>query len=104
MTGSTMCGSFIRCLKQCLMNHCDFFVTLCESKSQHSDACPWSFFFPLYSKNKFEEVLSLFTCYKKLSDILNEKAGKGKTKTTSKTHDSFLSLNFVSELLTALFR
>lgn len=57
-----------------------------------------------FSKNKSEEVLSLFTCFKKLSDILNEKAGKGKTKMTSKTHDSFLSMNFVSELLTALFR
>uniref|UniRef100_A0A671EGL1 FA complementation group I n=1 Tax=Rhinolophus ferrumequinum TaxID=59479 RepID=A0A671EGL1_RHIFE len=57
-----------------------------------------------FSKNKFEEVLSLFLCYKKLSDILNEKAGKGKTKTANKTHDSFLSMNFVSDLLTALFR
>ncbi|XP_036909535.1 Fanconi anemia group I protein [Sturnira hondurensis] len=57
-----------------------------------------------FSKNKFEDVLSLFTCYKKLSDILNEKAGKGKTKTASKTNDSFLSLRFVSDLLTALFR
>ncbi|KAM5291420.1 Fanconi anemia group I protein isoform 2-T2 [Glossophaga mutica] len=57
-----------------------------------------------FSKNKFEDVLSLFMCYKKLSDILNEKAGKGKTKTASKTNDSFLSLKFVSDLLTALFR
>ncbi|XP_074174446.1 Fanconi anemia group I protein isoform X2 [Rhinolophus sinicus] len=57
-----------------------------------------------FSKNKFEEVLSLFLCYKKLADILNEKAGKGKTKTANKTHDSFLSMNFVSDLLTALFR
>ncbi|XP_008068811.1 Fanconi anemia group I protein isoform X2 [Carlito syrichta] len=57
-----------------------------------------------FSKNKFEEVLSLFMCYKKLSDILNEKAGKGKTKMTSKTHDSILSMKFVSDLLTALFR
>ncbi|XP_070474011.1 Fanconi anemia group I protein isoform X6 [Equus przewalskii] len=57
-----------------------------------------------FSKNKFEEVLSLFMCYKKLSDILNEKAGKGKTKAANKTNDSFLSLKFVSDLLTALFR
>ncbi|XP_024417549.2 Fanconi anemia group I protein isoform X2 [Desmodus rotundus] len=57
-----------------------------------------------FSKNKFEDILSLFMCYKKLSDILNEKAGKGKTKTASKTNDSFLSLKFVSDLLTALFR
>ncbi|KAF6077482.1 FA complementation group I [Phyllostomus discolor] len=57
-----------------------------------------------FSKNKFEDVLSLFTCYKRLSDILHEKAGKGKTKTASKTTDSFLSLKFVSDLLTALFR
>lgn len=43
-------------------------------------------------------------CYKKLSDILTEKAGKGKTKAATKTSDSFLSLKFVSDLLTALFR
>lgn len=61
-------------------------------------------FFLLCSKNKFEEVLSLFMCYKKLSDILTEKAGKGKTKTPNKTNDSFLSMKFVSDLLTALFR
>ncbi|XP_054569236.1 Fanconi anemia group I protein [Eptesicus fuscus] len=57
-----------------------------------------------FSKNKFEDILSLFTCYKKLSDILTEKAGKGKTKAASKTSDSFWSMKFVSELLTALFR
>ncbi|XP_036698208.1 Fanconi anemia group I protein isoform X1 [Balaenoptera musculus] len=57
-----------------------------------------------FSKNKFEEVLSLFMCYKELSDILNEKAGKGKTKMGNKTNDSFLSMKFVSDLLTALFR
>nr|XP_020021060.1 Fanconi anemia group I protein isoform X3 [Castor canadensis] len=57
-----------------------------------------------FSKNKFEEVLSLFMCYKKLSDILSEKTGKGKLKVTNKTNDSFLSLKFVSDLLTALFR
>ncbi|XP_029411826.1 Fanconi anemia group I protein isoform X2 [Nannospalax galili] len=57
-----------------------------------------------FSKSKFEEILSLFMCYKKFSDILNEKAGKGKTKMTSKTNDSLLSMKFVSDLLTALFR
>ncbi|ELK35851.1 Fanconi anemia group I protein [Myotis davidii] len=57
-----------------------------------------------FSKNKFEDILSLFMCYKKLSDILTEKAGKGKTKAATKTSDSFLSLKFVSDLLTALFR
>ncbi|XP_059861423.1 Fanconi anemia group I protein isoform X1 [Delphinus delphis] len=57
-----------------------------------------------FSKNKFEDVLSLFMCYKELSDILNEKAGKGKTKMANKTNDSFLSMKFVSDLLTALFR
>ncbi|XP_059534254.1 Fanconi anemia group I protein isoform X2 [Myotis daubentonii] len=57
-----------------------------------------------FSKNKFEDILSLFMCYKKLSDILTEKAGKGKTKAASRTSDSFLSLKFVSDLLTALFR
>ncbi|XP_006152850.1 Fanconi anemia group I protein [Tupaia chinensis] len=57
-----------------------------------------------FSKNKFEEVLSLFMCYKKLSDVLNEKTGKGKTKMANKTNDSFLSMKFVSDLLIALFR
>ncbi|XP_066211097.1 Fanconi anemia group I protein isoform X2 [Saccopteryx leptura] len=57
-----------------------------------------------FSKNKFEDILSLFTCYQKLSDILNEKAGRGKTKTANKTNDSFLSMKFISDLLTALFR
>ena len=61
-------------------------------------------FFLLHSKNKFEKILSLFMCYKKLADILNEKAGKGKTKVANKTNDSFLSMKFVSDLLTALFR
>ncbi|XP_047591772.1 Fanconi anemia group I protein isoform X3 [Lutra lutra] len=56
-----------------------------------------------FSKNKFEEVLNLFMCYKKLSDILNEKAGKGKTKTANKM-ESFWSMKFVSDLLSALFR
>ncbi|ERE79846.1 Fanconi anemia group I protein isoform X1 [Cricetulus griseus] len=57
-----------------------------------------------FSKSKFEEILSLFMCYKNFSDILAEKAGKGKTKMTAKTNDSLLSMKFVSDLLTALFR
>ncbi|KAM9183783.1 Fanconi anemia group I protein isoform 1-T1 [Dugong dugon] len=57
-----------------------------------------------FSKNKFEEVLSLFMCYKKLSDVLKEKASKGKAKMANKTNDSLLSMKFVSDLLTALFR
>ncbi|XP_040824470.1 Fanconi anemia group I protein-like isoform X1 [Ochotona curzoniae] len=57
-----------------------------------------------FSKNKFEDVLSLFMCYKKLADILSEKAGKGRTKMAHKTNDSLLSMKFVSDLLTALFR
>lgn len=62
-------------------------------------------FLPLYcSKNKFEDVLGLFTCYNKLSEILKEKAGKNKSTLGNKTARSFLSMGFVSTLLTALFR
>ncbi|XP_051837044.1 Fanconi anemia group I protein [Antechinus flavipes] len=57
-----------------------------------------------FSKNKFEEVLSLFKCYNRLSDILKEKAGKGKSTMANKTVRSFLSMKFVSALLVALFR
>ncbi|NWY40897.1 FANCI protein, partial [Sylvia atricapilla] len=57
-----------------------------------------------FSKNKFEDVLGLFTCYNKLSEILKEKAGKNKSALSSKTARSFLSMGFVSTLLTALFR
>uniref|UniRef100_A0A7N4NNB5 FA complementation group I n=1 Tax=Sarcophilus harrisii TaxID=9305 RepID=A0A7N4NNB5_SARHA len=57
-----------------------------------------------FSKNKFEEVLSLFKCYNRLSDILKEKAGKGKSTMVNKTVRSFLSMKFVSALLVALFR
>uniref|UniRef100_A0A8C2P6I3 FA complementation group I n=1 Tax=Capra hircus TaxID=9925 RepID=A0A8C2P6I3_CAPHI len=64
----------------------------------------YNFFISNFSKTKFETILSLFMCYKKLSDILNEKSGKGKTKMASRTTDSFLSMKFVSDLLTALFR
>ncbi|NXW63308.1 FANCI protein, partial [Eurystomus gularis] len=57
-----------------------------------------------FSKNKFEDVLGLFTCYNKLSEILKEKAGKNKSPLGNKTARSFLSMGFVSTLLTALFR
>ncbi|KAM6245712.1 Fanconi anemia group I protein [Spheniscus humboldti] len=57
-----------------------------------------------FSKNKFEDVLGLFTCYNKLSEILKEKAGKNKSTLGNKTARSFLSMDFVSTLLTALFR
>ncbi|NXX07403.1 FANCI protein, partial [Larus smithsonianus] len=57
-----------------------------------------------FSKNKFEDVLGLFTCYNKLSEILKEKAGKNKSTLGNKTTRSFLSMGFVSTLLTALFR
>ncbi|NXW40696.1 FANCI protein, partial [Nyctiprogne leucopyga] len=57
-----------------------------------------------FSKNKFEDVLGLFTCYNKLSEILKEKAGKNKSALSNKSARSFLSMGFVSTLLTALFR
>ncbi|XP_069078793.1 Fanconi anemia group I protein isoform X1 [Pleurodeles waltl] len=57
-----------------------------------------------YSKSKFEDVLGLFQCYSKLSDILKEKGGKGKFVVTNKTARSLLSMGFVATLLTALFR
>ncbi|NXN17270.1 FANCI protein, partial [Indicator maculatus] len=57
-----------------------------------------------FSKNKFEDVLGLFACYNKLSEILKEKAGKNKSGLGNKTARSFLSMGFVSTLLTALFR
>ncbi|KFP13470.1 Fanconi anemia group I protein, partial [Egretta garzetta] len=57
-----------------------------------------------FSKNKFEDVLGLFTCYNKLAEILKEKAGKNKSTLVNKTARSFLSMGFVSTLLTALFR
>ncbi|NWW77491.1 FANCI protein, partial [Climacteris rufus] len=57
-----------------------------------------------FSKNRFEDVLGLFTCYNKLSEILREKAGKNKSALSNKTARSFLSMGFVSTLLTALFR
>ncbi|XP_073687572.1 Fanconi anemia group I protein isoform X2 [Garra rufa] len=56
-----------------------------------------------YSKNHFEDVLELFKHYHKVSDILKERAGKGRPA-SSKTPRSLLSLGFISTLLTALFR
>uniref|UniRef100_G1N8Z2 FA complementation group I n=1 Tax=Meleagris gallopavo TaxID=9103 RepID=G1N8Z2_MELGA len=57
-----------------------------------------------FSKNRFEDVLGLFTCYSKLSEILKEKTGKNKSALGNKIARSFLSMGFVSTLLTALFR
>ncbi|MBN3282945.1 FANCI protein, partial [Polyodon spathula] len=56
-----------------------------------------------YSKNRFEDLLGLFNLYHKLSEILKEKSGKGKSP-SSKSARSLLSIGFVSTLLTALFR
>ncbi|XP_051896253.1 Fanconi anemia group I protein isoform X2 [Pristis pectinata] len=57
-----------------------------------------------YSANRFEDVISLFNCYYKLSELLKEKSGKGKSLSSSKTTRSLLTFGFVSRLLTALFR
>ncbi|KAK9394051.1 Fanconi anemia group I protein [Crotalus adamanteus] len=57
-----------------------------------------------YSKNKFEDVLSLFKCYTKLCEISKEKTGKSKLSSTNKIPRSFLSMGFVCTLLTGLFR
>ncbi|XP_075996849.1 Fanconi anemia group I protein [Genypterus blacodes] len=56
-----------------------------------------------YSKSGFEDVMALFTCYHKLSEILKEKSGKSRAP-SNKTHRSLLSVGFVSTLLTGLFR
>ncbi|XP_011605603.1 Fanconi anemia group I protein isoform X1 [Takifugu rubripes] len=56
-----------------------------------------------YSKNRFEEVVELFSRYNKLSEILKEKAGKGRVL-SHKTPRSLLSMGFISTLLTLLFR
>ncbi|XP_043084247.1 Fanconi anemia group I protein isoform X2 [Puntigrus tetrazona] len=56
-----------------------------------------------YNKNHFEDVLELYKRYHKVSEILKERTGKGRS-TSSKTPRSLLSLGFVSTLLTALFR
>ncbi|XP_072421259.1 Fanconi anemia group I protein isoform X2 [Chiloscyllium punctatum] len=57
-----------------------------------------------YSLNQFENIISLFNRYHKLSDLLKEKSGKGKSPSSNKTARSLLSFSFVSCLLTALFR
>uniref|UniRef100_A0A8D0H2M9 FA complementation group I n=1 Tax=Sphenodon punctatus TaxID=8508 RepID=A0A8D0H2M9_SPHPU len=53
-----------------------------------------------FCKSKLEDVLGLFKCYNKLSEILKERAGKNKSSISR----SFLSMGFVSTLLKALFR
>ncbi|XP_042328112.1 Fanconi anemia group I protein [Sceloporus undulatus] len=57
-----------------------------------------------FNKSKFEDVLGLFKCYSKLSEILKEKTGKSKLSMANKIPQSFLSMGFVCTLLTALFR
>ncbi|XP_053128131.1 Fanconi anemia group I protein isoform X2 [Hemicordylus capensis] len=57
-----------------------------------------------FSKSKSEDVLGLFKCYTKLSEILKEKAGKNKPPSANKLARSFLSMGFVATLLTSLFR
>uniref|UniRef100_A0A4W6EGB8 FA complementation group I n=1 Tax=Lates calcarifer TaxID=8187 RepID=A0A4W6EGB8_LATCA len=56
-----------------------------------------------YSKSCFEELMQLFNCYHKLSEILKEKSGKGRVP-SHKTPRSLLSMGFISTLLTVLFR
>ncbi|XP_070686476.1 Fanconi anemia group I protein [Pempheris klunzingeri] len=63
----------------------------------------YSFIKANYSKSRFEELMELFSRYHKLSEILKEKAGKGRAL-SHKTPRSLLSLSFVSTLLTVLFR
>ncbi|XP_008118382.2 Fanconi anemia group I protein isoform X1 [Anolis carolinensis] len=57
-----------------------------------------------FSKSKFEDILGLFKCYSKLCEILKEKAGKNKLAVTNKIPQSFLSMGFVCNLLSSLFR
>ncbi|XP_048337616.1 Fanconi anemia group I protein [Sphaerodactylus townsendi] len=57
-----------------------------------------------FSKSTSEDVLGLFKCYSRLSDILKEKGGKSKPPSANKMARSFLSMAFVSTLLTSLFR
>uniref|UniRef100_H3C4X9 FA complementation group I n=1 Tax=Tetraodon nigroviridis TaxID=99883 RepID=H3C4X9_TETNG len=56
-----------------------------------------------YSKSRFEDVMELFSRYNKLSEILKEKAGKGRAS-SHKTPRSLLSMGFISTLLPLLFR
>lgn len=55
------------------------------------------------SKSRFEDVMELFSRYNKLSEILKEKAGKGRVS-SHKTPRSLLSMGFISALLPLLFR
>ncbi|CAH2274239.1 Fanconi anemia group I isoform X1 [Pelobates cultripes] len=57
-----------------------------------------------FSKSKFEDIIGLFKCYTKLSDILKEKAGKGRSAGNNKMSRSLVSMHFVCTLLTSLFR
>ncbi|XP_054858348.1 Fanconi anemia group I protein isoform X1 [Eublepharis macularius] len=57
-----------------------------------------------FSKSTSEDVLGLFKCYSSLCDILKEKGGKSKSPSANKIARSFLSMGFVSTLLTSLFR
>ncbi|XP_072290472.1 Fanconi anemia group I protein isoform X2 [Eucyclogobius newberryi] len=56
-----------------------------------------------YNKACFEGVLELFSRYHKISEILKEKAGKGRVP-SNKTPRSLLSIGYISTLLPALFR
>ncbi|XP_060116244.1 Fanconi anemia group I protein isoform X1 [Heteronotia binoei] len=57
-----------------------------------------------FSKSTSEDVLGLFKCYTSLSDILKEKGGRNKSSSANKMARSFLSMGFISTLLTSLFR
>uniref|UniRef100_A0AAY4B2Z3 FA complementation group I n=1 Tax=Denticeps clupeoides TaxID=299321 RepID=A0AAY4B2Z3_9TELE len=63
----------------------------------------YNFVMANYSKNRFEEILELYRRHHKLSEILHEKAGKGRVP-SNKTPRSLLSMAFLSTLLSALFR
>ncbi|KAF6735606.1 Fanconi anemia group I protein [Oryzias melastigma] len=56
-----------------------------------------------YNKSRFEELINLFSCYNKLSEILKEKSGKVRTP-SNKTPRSLLSMGFASTLITVLFK
>lgn len=55
------------------------------------------------SKSGFEELLELFNRHHKLSEILREKAGKGRAP-SHKIPRSLLSMGFTANLITVLFR
>ncbi|XP_072241662.1 Fanconi anemia group I protein isoform X1 [Leuresthes tenuis] len=56
-----------------------------------------------YNKSRFEELLELFSHYNKMSEILKDKSGKGRVP-SHKTPRSLLSMGFISNLITVLFR